>query len=119
MNSHRIYRFRGAVLAGAALLLCSIPGPAQEPSTATDAASIRELRDQIRELRALVEAMRAENAQSRAEMRQLREDLQASRAVLERPAATGGAAAAPAPAGTTTPAGSQASTSVENRVEKL
>ena len=121
MNSHRIYRFQGAVLAGAALLLCSIPGPAQEPppSTATDAASIRELRDQIRELRALVEAMRAENAQSRAEMRQLREDLQTSRAVLERPAATGGAAAAPAPAGTTTPAGNQASTAVENRVEKL
>ena len=128
MNSHRIYRFGGAVLAGVALLLCSIPAPAQEPppSTASDAASIRELKDQIRELRTLVEAMRVENAQSRAEMRQLREDLQATRAVLERPAVTGPAAAppattaaAPAPAGTTTPAGSQASPSVENRVEKL
>jgi hypothetical protein len=128
VNSHRIYRFRGAVLAGAALLLCSIPGPAQEPppSTATDAASIRQLQDQIRELRTLVETMRVENAQSRAEMRQLREDLEATRAVLEKPAVTGGAAAAPAttaagpaPAGTTTPAGSQASPSVENRVEKL
>jgi hypothetical protein len=128
VNSHRIYTFRGAVLAGAALLLLSIPGPAQQtpPSPPTDASSIRQLQDQIRELRTLVEAMRVENVQSRAEMQKLRQDLQATRARLEKPpdagataAASGTTTAAPAAAGTTTPASSQASTSVEDRVEKL
>ena len=96
MNSHRIYTFRGAGLAGAALLLFSIPGPAQQtpPSAPTDRTSIGELEEQIRELRTLVEAMRVENAQSRTEMRKLREDLQTTRALLEKPSPTGGAAAA-------------------------
>jgi hypothetical protein len=125
VNSQRIYTFRGAVLAGAALLLFSVPGSAQQapPSTPTDATSIRELQVQIRELQRLVEAMRVENAQSRAEMGRLREDLQATRVLLEKPAATGGTAAttaaAPAEAGTSAPAGNQASTALEQRVEKL
>jgi len=125
VNSHRIYTFRGAVWAGAALLLFSIPGRAQQipPSTPPDATSIRQLEDQIRELRTLVEAMRVENAQSRAEMGRLREDLQATRLLLETPAAAGAAAAAttaaPAQTGASTQAGSQASTALEQRVEKL
>jgi hypothetical protein len=128
VNSHRIYGFRGAGWAGAALLLFSIPGLAQQspPSASTDATSIGELEHQVRELRTLIEAMRVENAESRAEMQKLRADLQATRALLEKPPATGATAAAlettavaPAPAGTTTPAGAQASASLEDRVEKL
>ncbi len=65
--------------------------------------------------------MRAENAQSRAEMHQLRQDLQSTRALLERPAPTGGApevAASSAP-GTTSTSPDQGSAPLEERVQKL
>ena len=128
MTSLRTSAVRGAALAVSVFILCSSLGRAQEtPAAAAPPPSgepaIRDLQDQVRQLRSLVEEMRAENAQSRAEMHQLRQDLQSTRALLERPAASGGAenaetATIPAPGTAAAPA-VQGSAPIEERVQKL
>lgn len=130
LNSHRSLTLRGAVFAAAGVLLFSFPSKAQEasPASSDPAASIRELQDQVRQLRDLVDAMKTENAQSRAEMQKLRQDLEATRALLERPASSpngealaqsGSAPVAGSGPAATIPATTQASNSLEQRVEKL
>jgi hypothetical protein len=89
VKSYWISAVRGTALTVAAFVLFHNYSAAQDASTAApgaDAASLRDLQEQIRELRSLVEEMRTENVQSRAEMQQLRHDLEATRALLERPA---------------------------------
>lgn len=143
MKSLTIFPVRGSALAVAAVVLfCAVfsalgraqQTPESSAASAPDAAAsaVRDLQDQVRELRGLVEAMRTENAESRAEMHQLRHDLEATRALLERPASATSpapetaastspqnesavASSSAAPAGST----SQASTPLEERVQKL
>jgi hypothetical protein len=95
--------------------------PDASPATGETASAVRDLQDQVRQLRSLVDQMRVENAQSRAEMHQLRQDLQSTRALLERPAPTGGGpevAASSAP-GMTTSSTTQGPAPLEERVQKL
>jgi len=138
LKSHRTSAVRGAALAVAAFVLCSTfgraqDGPATTRATPDDSASaVHDLQDQVRQLRTLVEQMRSENAETRAEMHQLRQDLQAERALLERPATSTGAESAAAVARSDSPdnesraasgapnaSPAQASTQLEERVQKL
>ena len=126
MKNHKTSTLRGAALAVAVFGLFNSYGSAQDSSATSPASSdaaIRELQDQVRQLQTLVQEMRNENAQSRAEMHQLRQDLQATRALLEKPGAANEAVAQSAPEGgsqiNAATAGSQGSTSLENRVQKL
>lgn len=130
MNSQRTPTLRGAVFAVAALLLLSTHGRAQDATTSPppDAATLRDLQDQVRQLRSLVEEMKSENLQSRAEMQQLRQDLQATRALLEKPATagneevaaqTGTTPGASAVSTATNPQNSEGSNALEERVQKL
>ncbi|HTW31184.1 MAG TPA: hypothetical protein VMD76_05870, partial [Candidatus Sulfotelmatobacter sp.] len=129
MKSHKTSAVRGAVWLAAILVLFSLQGQAQQgaPGTAETTDAVRELQDQVRELRAMMEEIRAENLQSRTEMRELRQELKATRALLEQPATPPGstvAASTPSQtAGTgdiaTTSTSAPASTSLDERVQKL
>jgi len=143
VKSLTIFPVRGSALAVAAVVLfCAVfsalgraqqtPESSASPAPDAAASAVRDLQDQVHELRGLVEEMRAENAESRAEMHQLRHDLEATRALLERPASA--TSSAPETAASTSPQNesavasssaapsgstSQASTPLEERVQKL
>ncbi|MGA7767614.1 MAG: hypothetical protein WCA27_15500 [Candidatus Sulfotelmatobacter sp.] len=134
MKSLKIFAVRGAALAVAAFVFSGTFGQGQDASTTAhaspreSASAVSDLQDQVRQLRSLVEQMRAENAESRAEMHQLRQDLQATRALLERPATPiGGQSGAVvaqdegprAASGASSTSTAQASTALEERVQKL
>lgn len=130
MNSHRNPTLRGTVFAVAALLLFSIHNYAQDTpaSRSGEAATLRDLQDQVHQLRALVEEMKADSAQSRAEMQQLRHDLQATRALLEKPGTVGNSEvgvqngkepSASATTSTANPKGYEPAEALEERVQKL
>jgi Skp family chaperone for outer membrane proteins len=133
MNSHSVNGLksaatRGALLAVAALVLCSASMRAQSgdgQAQSGTAGAVRDLEQQVRELKDMVNQMRAENTQSRAEMQQLRRDLQETRAMLEgKPASTENAAAQPSQPAPVTAANAatipaQSSASIEDRVQKL
>ena len=126
MKSHCTSVFRGAAGAVAAFVLFSLSSAAQDAPAVNgpvpSQAVIRDLQGQVRQLRALVDEMRSENAESRAEMRQLREDLQATRALLEKSSGSAETLAQAATVGSEArPASetSQASTSLEERVQRL
>jgi hypothetical protein len=93
---------------------------------------VHDLQDQVSQLRTLVEQMRFENAETRTEIHQLRQDLHATRALLEHPATSMGAGSAAAVARSASPdnessaasgapnaSPAQASTQIEERVQKL
>jgi hypothetical protein len=131
------YAVRGSALAVASFVLLGTLGRAQDaeataPAVPESGSAVRDLQDQVRQLRNLVEQMRTENAESRAEMRQLRQDLQTTRALLERPAPPTGSESGAVVAhsaspenetyqasGTVSPSSGQASTPLEERVQKL
>ena len=139
MKSHRTSAVRGSRIGGCRLVFLSarsaghrkrprLPAPAPTES----ASAVRDLQDQVRQLRSLVEEMRAENAESRAEMHQLRQDLQATRALLERPATPRlaqlwsgrgairlAANESRSPSTSANASAAQASTPLEERVQKL
>ena len=126
MKSVTTPAFRCAALAASVFILFSALGyaqtaPAGAPTPGETANAVHDLQDQVRQLQSLVDQMRAENAESRAEMHQLRQDLQATRALLERPAPTGGSieTAASPTSGASGTSASQDSVPLEERVQKL
>lgn len=131
MKSHRSFALRRAAMTLAALGLLNFAARAQNapvPEAGDPAGSVRDLQEQVQQLRLLIDQMRAENAESRAEMHQLRQDLQATRALLGPPAAgTSPETAANSTPAPTQPAGSsssatttsEASGTLEDRVQKL
>ena len=138
MKSHRTSAVRGAALTVAAFVFCSTFGWAQDAPATTrattdeSASAVHDLQDQVSQLRTLVEQMRSENAETRAEMHQLRQDLQVTRALLDRPATSMGAESAAALVRSVSPdnqpraasgapnaSPAQASTQLEERVQKL
>ncbi len=135
MKSHRRFAFGRAAITLAALGLLNFSARAQNASSAgapgvgDPASSIHDLQEQVQQLRLLVEQMRSENAESRAEMHQLRQDLQATRALLVGPAdrtspetvanANSVPPQQPAASASSAASTSEASGTLEERVQKL
>ena len=132
MKSHRSFALGRVAMTLAVLGLFHFAARAQNasaPAAGDSSSSIQDLQEQFRQLRQLIEQMRAENAESRAEMRQLRQDLQATRALLQLPAAgappetmanaNANAVSAQPPASSPGAPTSEASGTLEERVQKL